>query len=366
MTTEILEKYADLLLTYCMEVAPGERLLVNTTTLAEPLVNELYKQCQQRRVVMDVLFDFEKKQEYFNSYGHEDQARYISETFLKAMQEFECYLVIRAPYEKNNVALAAPEIAAIAAAARKPANDLYFKRTATRNLKRNLCQFPTLQGALDAGMSLEDYTHFVEKACFLNESNPADQWRQVRATQQHIVDKLNSHHHFTYSGPGFSISFRTEGRTWINSDGKTNMPSGEVYTSPVEESVNGNIRFSFPSIYQGFALEEVELQVQDGYITSWSCKNDPGVLDEAFAIPGARHFGEAAIGTNYRISQITKNILFDEKIGGSVHMAVGQSYLQAGGKNNSALHWDMITDMTNGGQIHADGELVYENGKFVF
>ena len=144
------------------------------------------------------------------------------------------------------------------------------------------------------------------------------------------------------------------------------MPSGEVYTSPVEDSVNGNIRFSFPSIYQGFALEDVELTVKDGLITAWTCKNDAHVLDEVFAIPGARRFGEAAIGTNYRINRITKNILYDEKIGGSVHMAIGQSYLQAGGKNSSAIHWDMISDMKQGGQIHADGELVYENGKFLF
>lgn len=365
MQAEFIEKYATLLINYCMELKAGERLLVSTTTLAEPLVNELYRQCLQGGIVMDVLFDFEKKQEYFNRFAHPAQARYLSPAYVTAMHDFEGYLVIRAPYLQSAAVLPDAEITAIAGEARKEINKLYFERTAVRDLKRNLCQYPTQQGANEAGMSLAAYTDFIINACFLNEADPGAQWVNVRHRQQEVTDLFNSRKHFTYKSSNFEISFNTSGRKWINSDGQTNMPSGEIYTSPVEDSVNGTITFSYPSLYQGYALQNVALQVKDGYITDWSCDNDRQVLDEVFKIPGTRRFGEAAVGTNYRIDRMTRNILFDEKIGGTVHMAVGQSYLQCGGKNESPLHWDMITDMTADGEIWADGELVYQQGKFL-
>lgn len=365
MQLEILEKYTSLLIHYCMELQAGERLLVNTTTLAEPLVSELYKQCLEAGIVMDVIFDFDKKQEYFNCFAKAEQAAYISSSYEKAMREFEGFLVIRAPYIQGTASLADPEISAIAANAKRELNKIYFERTAVRALKRNLCQFPTQQAANEAGMTLEAYSDFVISACFLNDPYPGARWLQVRKDQQEITDLMNSCTHFRYKKNDFEISFNTQGRKWINSDGQTNMPSGEIYTSPVEDSVQGNIRFSYPSLYQGYVLENVMLQVKDGYITDWSCDNDIHVLDEVFKIPGTRRFGEAAVGTNYRIDRMTRNILFDEKIGGTVHMAIGQSYLQCNGKNESTLHWDMITDMTQGGQIWADEKLIYENGRFI-
>jgi aminopeptidase len=151
----------------------------------------------------------------------------------------------------------------------------------------------------------------------------------------------------------------------MNSDGQTNMPSGEVYTSPVEDSVNGEVYFSLPALHGGHEVSGVRLWVKDGEIVRWDAKEGKGYLDRVFEVAGTRRFGEAAIGTNSKIRQITRNILFDEKIGGTIHMAIGQSYLQCGGKNESAIHWDMITDMTNGGEIFADGELIYRDGVFL-
>jgi aminopeptidase len=143
------------------------------------------------------------------------------------------------------------------------------------------------------------------------------------------------------------------------------MPSGEVFTGPVEDSVEGHIYFSYPAVYMGHDVEGVRLTVRNGQVVAWDARRGKEFLDRIFEIEGARYFGEVAIGTNYSIQRTTKNILFDEKIGGSVHMALGQSYLQTGGKNQSPLHWDLITDMTNGGKIFADGRLIYENGFFL-
>jgi aminopeptidase len=179
------------------------------------------------------------------------------------------------------------------------------------------------------------------------------------------VDHLNQCREVRYCHPDFDIRFSCAGRTWINSDGRANMPSGEVFTSPVEDSVNGSIRFSFPAIQLGRVVEGIRLEVKNGEIVHWQAEQGGDVLDEVFSMPGARYFGEAAIGTNRNIQQVTRNILFDEKIGGSVHMAIGQSYYQCGGKNKSDVHWDMITDMKQGGEIFADGKLIYRNGDFL-
>jgi len=224
---------------------------------------------------------------------------------------------------------------------------------------------PTQAGGDDARMSLDDYENFVDQSCNLFEENPVDKWLEVRKTQQGFVDRLNKADKVEYKGPNIDISFSVKGRTLINSDGRANMPSGEVFSAPVEDSVNGKVYFSYPTIYMGKDVVGITLEVKTGEIVSWQAEQGQEILDKVFAIEGARRFGEVAVGTNYNIQRITRNILFDEKIGGSIHMAVGQSYHQCGGKNESTVHWDMITDMKNGGQIMADGEKIYENGYFL-
>ncbi|MEL6276947.1 MAG: aminopeptidase, partial [Bacteroidota bacterium] len=208
-------------------------------------------------------------------------------------------------------------------------------------------------------------TNSVYKGCKLDQDDPRAAWLAVRERQQRVVDYLNACSEFRYVNATTDISFTTKGRTWINSDGRTNMPSGEVYTSPEEDSVEGKIYFDYPAIRNGKEVKGVSLKVSGGEIREWSAEVGQSVLDETFEIPGTRRFGEAAIGTNYDINRFSKNILFDEKIGGTVHMAIGQSYLQCGGKNESSVHWDMIADMTRKGEIFADGKIIYRNGRFV-
>lgn len=361
----ILKKYAQLLVNYCLEVKEGEKLYITTTTLAEPLVREVYREAMRKGAHVHTDFRFLGQNRIFMEEASDLQLRYVSPFLRQAMEEFDCYLYIRAPYnlrEDGNISQAK---AKVYGEAMKGVNKTYFARTATRELKRNLCQYPTLASAQQAGMSMEAYADFVYGACSLREDDPTQAWLKRRADQQKITDLLNKRQKVRYVGKDIDISFSTKGRTWINSDGQTNMPSGEVYTSPVEDSVNGTIRFSYPGIYGGHETEGVTLWVKDGYIEKWEAKRGKEYLDKIFQIPGTRRFGEAAVGTNYNISRMTKNILFDEKIGGTVHMAIGQSYLQCGGKNESSVHWDMITDMTNSGEIYADDEKIYENGKFI-
>ena len=227
-----------------------------------------------------------------------------------------------------------------------------------------LCQYPTEAAAQAARMTLPEYAEFVFNACRLYDDDPVESWLKVRKNQQGVVDFLNTCDLIRYKNERTDISFSVSGRTWINSDGRANMPSGEVFTGPVEESVNGVVHFDYPSVYSGHDVQGITLHVENGKIEKWEAEIGQTVLDQVFAIEGSRYFGEVAIGTNYHIQQPTRNILFDEKIGGTIHMAVGQSYLQSGGKNQSAIHWDMIADMRKGGEIYADGEIIYRDGYF--
>ena len=364
--SHILKRYANLLVNYCVEIKKGEKLFVRTTTLAEPLVREVYRAAIKAGAIVEVEMAFREQNRILINEGGEHQLKYPSMQYKKAMEEFDGYIYIRAPFNLREDQNNNGKNAAIRSEALKPISQTYFKRTATRDLKRNLCQYPTQAAAQNAGMSLEEYEQFVFNACRLFDEDPIQSWLNVRHHQQQIVDVLNERESIRYRNENFDITFSTQGRKWINSDGQTNMPSGEVYTSPVEDSVNGTIHFDFPGVYMGHEVENVTLWVEKGLIYKWEAKKGQAFLDNIFEIEGTRRFGEAAIGTNFNINQITKNILFDEKIGGSVHMAIGQSYLQCGGKNQSSIHWDMIAGMMKSGEIFADDEKIYEKGRFLF
>lgn len=360
----IWDQYAQLLIDYCLEIEKGDRLLIKTTLLAEPLVRPLYARCLQAGGHPHVLFSFSEQMKIYNDKAEKHQLEYISPFYETAMNEFEAYLHIRAPYNLRETNGGEADKRELRSRAMESINQVYFKRTADRSLKRSLCQFPTQAAAQMAGMALSDYENFVFTACQLDQSDPVSAWLDVRHRQQRIVDYLNGCSEVRYLNARSDIRFSTRGRQWINSDGRTNMPSGEIYTSPVEDSVEGYIHFDLPTVFRGHRVRGCTLKVEKGYIQEWTAEEGQEFLDEIFQLPGARRFGEAAIGTNYNIKETTGNILFDEKIGGTVHMAIGQSYLQAGGKNESSVHWDMIADMSQKGQIFADGKCIYENREF--
>lgn len=361
----LLEKYAHLLVHYCLEIQPGERLYISTTTLAEPLVREIYKSVLKAGGNMDVKMAFRGESKIFLDLAEGDQLAHISPLQKEAMESYDAYLAIRAPFNLKETQNTDPEKRKIRGKALSPINQIYYNRTADRSLKRSLCQYPTQASAQEAGMSLEEYEQFVFNACNLYADDPQGEWLKVRASQQKVVDYLNTAGKIQYKSKKTDITFRVKDRIWMNSDGQTNMPSGEVYTGPIEDSVNGVVHFDYPSVYMGTEVKDITLWVENGEVVKWKAERGQEILDRVMKIEGANRFGEVAIGTNYNIQRATKNILFDEKIGGTIHMAVGQSYIQTGAKNKSSIHWDMISDMKDGGQIIVDGKLIYENGRFI-
>lgn len=283
----MLEKYAQLLVHYSLELQAKEKLYIQTTTLAAPLVKEIYRVANRLGAIVEVDLAFEGKGDIFMKEAtYDEQLTYVSPIYKDAMQNFDAYLYIRAPFEKSTEPTAEMDLEKVKKRdeAYKPYRAIYSQRTATRDLKRSLCQFPTLASAKEADMTLEDYQQFVFNACHLYADDPRAEWLKVRAAQQTAVDFLNQRSQIRYVGEGIDISFSTVGRKWINSDGQTNMPSGEIYTSPVENSVNGVIRFSLPAIYKGNEVTDVTLWVKEGYIEKWDAKEGKPFLDKIFAV----------------------------------------------------------------------------------
>ena len=358
-------KYAQLLVNYCLELKKGDKIYIQSSILAQSLVREVYREALKAGAHPEVNLEFSERNKIFMDNAQEHQLDYISPLNDIIINSFDAYLYIRAPYNLREDSSIDADKRKHRSEATLSLNKVFSQRTADGSMRRTLCQYPTQASAQEAGMSLEEYKEFVYSACHLEADNPAEAWLKIRKDQQKIVDHLNQCGSIRYVGPQTDISFSVDGRTWINSDGRVNMPSGEVFTGPVEESVEGIVHFDYPAIYLGREVKGVTFKVEKGKIIEWSAEKGQEVLDEVMALKGARYFGEAAIGTNYNIQRPTKNILFDEKIGGSIHMAVGQSYIQTGGKNESVIHWDLISDMKEGGEIYADEELIYRDGKFL-
>ena len=360
-----IQRYAHLLVHYCLELRAGQKVFIRSTVLAEELVREVYREAIKVGAHPQVDLAFRGKSKIFFDHANDDQLQAVSGIQKHIVEHYDAYLTIRAPYNLREESSVDPVKRTMRTKSGQELNQIFSQRTAEGTMVRTLCQYPTQASAQEAGMSLEEYQQFVFSACHLFDDDPAASWLKIRKEQQHYVDYLNKSKHIRYVGPKTDISFSIDGRTWINSDGRVNMPSGEVFSGPVEDSVNGHVYFDYPSIFNGKEVSGIRFEVKNGEIVSYSAERGEEILDEILKIEGAKYFGEVAIGTNYNISTPTKNILFDEKIGGTIHMAIGQSYIQTGGTNKSVIHWDMISDMSDGGKIYADDKLIYEDGKFI-
>jgi len=365
MVNTLYERYGALLAGYCLGLGKGDKLLVVSTYLSEPLLQEVYREALRAGAHPETWITAAGITRSLYDMGSVDQLAYVSPLYAYAVEHYQAFLFIRAPFHTRELETVNPEKKRIVSVAETAVKKRFRERAASGHLRSTLCEFPTDAQAQECGMSRREYEAFVASACFLDDKDPPSRWREVHDSQQAAVDRLNGARRITFRGRDIDISFSTEGRTWINSDGKRNMPSGEVFTSPVEDSVEGQIRFSYPAIYMGQAIEDVRLEAAGGRVVKWDAGVGKALLGKILQVPGADRFGEAAVGTNGRINRFTRNMLFDEKMGGTVHMALGASYGEAGGRNESPVHWNLLADMGEGGEILADGEVVYKDGSFL-
>jgi len=249
--------------------------------------------------------------------------------------------------------------------AMRPVFKVFMERAARRELRWSVTEYPTDASAQEADMSINDYQEFVFSACKLNETDPVACWEEEGKRMRMLTAWLDGKDQVAIKGKDIDLRLSIKGRTFITADGHENFPDGEIFTGPVEDSVNGWVRFHYPAIYAGREVTDVELWFEDGKVVKEKAEKGENLLTSLLNTdPGARYLGELGIGTNYDIQRFTKNMLFDEKLGGTIHLAVGASYPETGGKNESGVHWDMLCDMAES-EIMIDGELFYKDGKTV-
>ena len=360
-----IAKLADALINFALAIKPGEELMIVSPVAAEPLLYELLRAALHAGAHVTTRIGIEELRELELREASEAQLTHISEIAKFEIEHIDAFLSIRAPRNTRNLSKIDPQRMALANAGYRHMLDRISERTEKGEMRWCVTQYPTHASAQDAGMSIRDYEDFIFNGCLLDQPDPVAAWKKLQADQQHIIDYLTKHDSIHIVAPGTDLTYRVGGRKWINADGHFNFPDGEVFTGPIEDSVNGTVSFTYPLNHMGNEVDGIQLTFKDGKAVETKAQHGNDFLNTMLDMDaGARFVGEVAFGTNYGVKQFTKNTLFDEKIGGTMHMALGNSYPETGGVNKSGLHWDMVCDLREG-KVYADGELCYDAGRFI-
>lgn len=352
-------RFAELLAGYCLEVEKGQEVLVRSTTLAAPLLLELQRAILERGAWPLLRVELPGQAEGFYEHARDWQLDEVSDVAVAEARKASATLGIQAPENTRALSGVDPKRIARATRARQPLRE--------QTLRRPWCStlWPTQAGAQQAGMSLDAFGAFVTRALFLDREDPVAAWGGLRAFQQRLIGRLARAEEIRIEAEGTDLRLSVKGRTWVNSDGRRNMPSGEVFTGPHEASAEGTIFFDVPSSPAGVEVAGVTLRFREGVVVEAHAQRGDPYLQRALETDeGARRLGELGIGTNFGIDRPIGAILFDEKMALTVHLALGRSYPETGGRNESALHWDLIRDLRGGGRLTADGETIVDQDGF--
>ena len=365
MTDKRMKKLADVLVNYSVKVKPGDWVYINSSIVAMPLLKEVYKQVLLAGGNPTTNIYQDDINELFYKNAGDAQLEFVPPNLKLVYETADVLIHLRGAENTRALSGVDPKKQAKRAQATRGLTETYMARSATKDLRWVLTDYPCLAFAQEADMSLSEFEDFVYAATYADTDDPVAEWTRIHNEQQKVVDWLKGKKIVTVKSPNADLTLSIEGRTFINSDGEHNMPSGEVFTGPVEDSANGWVYYTYPAISQGREVEGIRLEFKDGKVVKASAeKNEEFLLTQLDTDEGARYLGEFAIGTNYGIQKFTKSILFDEKIGGSFHMALGAGYPETGSVNKSSIHWDMICDIREDSEIRVDGELLYKDGKF--
>ena len=360
-----VERLARVLTEYSLEIKPGDRVVISGAPLAEPLLRAAYRHALALGGLPLLDVQLPGATEVLLRDGTDEQLGVISPTERFASEEADCWLRVSATSNTRALSGIDPARQRVHTKARAAIRQAYLDRAASGSLRWSSTVFPTDAYAQDADMSLEDYEDFVFRAEYLDDPDPVARWRAVGAFQGQLIDWLTPRHEIHVTGPDTDLRLNIGGRIWINSDGHRNFPSGEVFTGPIEDSTEGHVRFSYSTIVNGREVEDVQLWFERGQVVRATAAKNQDFLESMLNTDaGARYLGEFAFGTNRAITRFTRNILFDEKIGGTVHMALGSGYPDSGSRNRSAIHWDLICDLRQGGEVTVDGEVFVRDGQF--
>jgi aminopeptidase len=363
MVDKRIEKLAELCVRYSVDVKPEEKVVIQGSVAAAPLITEIYKECLLRDaypwIVPNLYIDY-----VLFKHAKDHQLKYVSPFDRFIYENMDVRVAIFCEPNPRRLSNTDPSAIRTYNASRRELRDISDEREAKEKLRWTGYPFPITDQAQEAGMPLAEYEDFVYNSCLLDKKDSVVAWEEIHMEQRKICDFLSTVENIRIVDEDTDLTLNVKGRKWVNASGQKNMPDGEVFTGPVENSANGTIRFTFPGIYMGREVEDITLTFRNGKVVEASAAKGGDLLKELIKIEGADHIGEIAVGTNYGINRFTKNMLFDEKMGGTMHMALGNSYAETGALNRSAIHWDILKDMKKNGEMCADGRLFYKNGRF--
>lgn len=360
MIQAIHQKYAKLLVEYCTNIQKDEKVALNIALPALPMARALYREVLSVGAHPFLYLNYPEQHRDFLDLAQDIHLDSEPSLELSEIKQLDAWIRVAAPNNSKLLQSADKEKISRYMKRMRPVQNIRVEKT-----KWCGTLFPTEAGAQDADMSLDEYEYFVYNAMFLFDDNPIAKWREIETFQESLIERLKAVDEVRIVAEGTDLTLNVKDRTWINSPGRKNMPSGEVFTAPIENSANGIITYTIPSSVHGVEVENIRLRFENGQVVeATAAKGNDFLQAQLNTDEGSKFLGEIGIGTNYNIQKPTRSILYDEKIGGTVHLAIGQAYAESGGVNESAIHWDMICDLRQGGVIYIDGEILQENGKF--
>ena len=361
-----IKKLAQVMVHYSLGIKPGQKVYLQTTPVAHEFNLAFYEEAIKAGAHVTFAIDgayYPGAQEIFLKHASRKQLEFVSPVRKLMIETYDARMVVEAETNTRELSGIDPSKISLWRRANAPLFKKMLKRIESKKLKWCLTVYPTEAMAQEANMSLNDYSEFVYEAGMLNAKDPVALWKAEEKKQKKLVQWLKGKNMVALKGDDIDLTFSIKGRTFIPCAGDQNFPDGEIFTSPVENSVNGWVRFKYPAIFDGQEIEDIELWFENGKVVEEKAKRNQELLTAQLNTDkGARILGEWGIGTNYNIKKFTKNMLFDEKLGGTIHLAMGLGFEEAGGGNTSGLHWDMLCNMAKS-EIVIDGKLFYKNGK---
>ncbi|HEX3331941.1 MAG TPA: aminopeptidase [Gaiellales bacterium] len=366
MTDPRVRRLADVVVNYSTRVKEGDVVQIQGPELAEPLIVEIVRATVAAGGLPHVRASVQGVDEAYLAAAGDTQLDHLPSHVLDEMEAIDARIAIIGAWNTRELSGIDPAKLARRSRAAQPVMGRFMERSAAGDLRWCVTAYPCDAFAQDADMSLDAYADFVYQAGWLHLEDPASAWRAYATKLRTLADKMAHVKTLRVVAEGTDLTVGIAGRSWIASRGERNFPDGEIFTGPLESETNGEVRFSFPAVMGGREVQDVRLRFENGRVVHSEAAAGGDYLEQMLGMDeGASILGEFAIGTNYMVTEFTRQILFDEKIGGTCHMALGAGYPDTGSVNRSGLHWDMVCDLRSGGAIHADGEVIYRDGAFL-
>jgi aminopeptidase len=361
-----IDKFGKLIVNYCANVKPKDEVNIITTPASIEAARSIYKYTVMSGGYPRVILNDDYMTELFYRFAPEELLTHYSRIDEFMLENIDVSIRIIAPLHSKPLVNIDPNRLSLRDKATRKLSEIFMRRDGEGSLRWVVTIYPTPASSQEANMSPIEWEELVFNALKLTHPDPVKAWQEQAAAQERIIEKISKIKELRIVGPGTDLYLRVDNRKWINDDGKNNMPGGEVFTAPIEDSVEGKILFDIPSLWRGSEIRNVKLVFSKGEVVDYDAEVGKSLLEKILSVDeGARRLGEFAFGLNYDINKPSKVILLDEKIGGTIHMALGAAYLSTGGTNTSSIHWDMIKNMKNNAVIYGDGEVIYKDGLFL-